>query len=48
MPGALDRSSSPAICLLAVAPQRFIFFAWATTVVMATLWWTLWLFDAAY
>lgn len=45
---AADNLSVPDIRLLAAAPHRFMFFVGATNVLMAMLWWTLWLLDARF
>jgi len=45
---AVENPSLPDIRLLAAAPHRFMFFIGATNVLMAMLWWTLWLLDARY
>lgn len=43
-----EKFSLPDIRLLAAAPHRFMFFVGAANVVMAMLWWTIWLLDARY
>ena len=40
--------SAPDIRLLAAAPHRFMFFVGATNVLLAMLWWTLWLLDVRF
>jgi len=44
--GASNLALSPS--LLAVAPHRLLFFAGAANVLLAMLWWTLWLVDARW
>lgn len=48
MATASENVSLPDIRLLAVAPHRFMFFVGATNVLMAMLWWTIWLLDARF
>ncbi len=48
MPDVPNSPFAPDIRLLAAAPHRFLFFVGATNILMAMLWWTLWLFDARY
>ena len=43
-----DNFSLPDIRLLAAAPHRLMFFIGACNVLMAILWWTLWLLDARF
>ena len=45
---AINHLSSADLRLLAAAPHRFMFFVGATNVLMAMLWWTLWLLDARF
>lgn len=45
---ATEKFSLPDIRLLAAAPHRFMFFVGATNVLMAMLWWTIWLLDARF
>ena len=45
---AINHLSSADVRLLAAAPHRFMFFVGATNVLMAMLWWTIWLLDARF
>ncbi|MEO8002933.1 MAG: NnrS family protein [Arenimonas sp.] len=45
---ALNPLSAADIRLLAAAPHRFMFFIGASNVLMAMLWWTVWLFNARF
>ena len=50
--GAIDSPSPSGLplspSLLAAAPHRLLFFVGASNVLLAMLWWTLWLVDARW
>lgn len=48
MAAVTENVSLPDIRLLAAAPHRFMFFVGASNVLMAMLWWTVWLLDARF